>query len=131
MEHIKDVIARLFESQWGLDEVQTMSKGRGTGEGTYSPSVNLIMQLSNAVKDWEIGTEDLYDKRGYSVQLWTDKKTGKKLLVFFKRRNRKGVMPVLYVPLVAGQKPAAVLEEALNQLSDAWSKRHWRRDEPL
>lgn len=119
MEHIKDVIARFFESQLGLDEVQTMSKGRGTGERTYSPSVNLIMQLSNAVKDWDVVTEDLYDKRGYSVQLWTDKKTGKKLLVFFKRQNRKGVMPVLYVPLVAGQKPAAVLQEALNQLSYA------------
>lgn len=119
MEHIKDVIARLFESQLGLGEVQAMSKGRDIGEGTYSPSVNLIMQLSNAVKDWEVVTEDLYDKRGYSVQLWTDKKTGKKMLVFFKRRNRKGVVPVLYVPLVAGQKPAAVLQEALNQLSYA------------
>ena len=119
MEHIKDVIARLFESQLGLDEVQTMSKGRNTGERTYSPSVNLIMQLSNAVKDWEVVTEDLYDKRGYSVQHWTDKKTGEKMLVFFKRRNRKGVVPVLYVPLVAGQKPAAVLQEALNQLSYA------------
>jgi hypothetical protein len=120
MEHIKDVIARLFESQWGHEKVQAMSKGRGTGERrTYSPSVNLIMQLSNTVKDWEIGTEDLYDKKGYSAQLWTDKKTGKKMLVFFKRRNRKGVMPVLYVPLANGQKPAAVIEEALNQLSYA------------
>ncbi len=116
MTHVKDALARFFESLSGLAALQDMNKA-GKHSNEYSPQVELIMELSDIVKDWDISTEDLYGKRGRSAQLWSDLKTGNSMVVFFRSIDGKGVLPMYYLPVASGQDLVTVLNEGLNRLA--------------
>lgn len=81
----------------GLVDLARFDKRKKHGENSveYFPSAELIMELGNMSRGWDISFFPLFKKDGYVVEIWTDKKTFRQLIVAF-RDDGKGLWPVAF-----------------------------------
>ena len=86
-----------------LSELARLKKGEDISKPDavkeYPPKTKVVVQLFEAIKGWEVETEEICEREGYAAETWKDKVSGKSLIVVFKKKLRKGWFPVLYLPV--------------------------------
>jgi hypothetical protein len=112
------IVKTMFDCLRGLADLNsTLRSSADSKKKTFSPDVEMMVALGDMIKDWEIEAEDLEGRNGYYAELLTDKKSLSQIVVLYTRRNKKGLFPVLYLPVPFEGQASAVLEEALSTLN--------------
>jgi hypothetical protein len=91
---LSESLKSLFTSLVGLAQFDESRKGTPSRK-EYTPSAELIMKLSETIREWDSFVFRLFKKDGYSAEIWTDKKTLRQLIVAF-RDDEKRTWPVAF-----------------------------------
>jgi hypothetical protein len=115
---MKEIIETFFKGLYVLTGLQSMRRNSAPLEPkTCSAFASLVTELGSLIKDWDTAAEDLFERDDYTVQLWRDKKSPRKVLVCLRQIRPGSYLPEFFVPVPAGRDTAEILDGVVRRIS--------------
>jgi len=115
---LKESIETFFKSLYALAELQSMGKNSAISDPKACTAfVSLMTEIGSLIKDWNTVAEDLLERNNHTVQLWTDKNSGEKVLVCLREICPGNYLPAFFVPVSVCQDITGILDDVVQRIS--------------